>query len=472
MKLRIEAVLACAGLLFAALPVQAETKLPAVLSDHMVVQRDKPIQIWGWDEAGTEVSVTLGDETVKGTAGDDGRWGVALAPRDAGGPHDIKISGTSERTLADVLVGEVWLCSGQSNMEWAVASSMNAQEEIAAANHPMIRHIKIPHVPADQPQSDVATPGWTVCSPETVGGYTAVGYFFARHLQGELDVPIGLIGSNWGGTRIEPWTPPVGFQSVPELKDISDNLANFPSKDANGNINYQTPLALYNGMISPLLPYEIRGALWYQGESNNGEGMLYYHKMRALINGWREVWKNPDLPFYYVQLAPFRYGGNPENLAGIWEAQTAALQIPHTGMAVTTDITMLDDIHPTNKQDVGKRLALWALYDTYGQSDLIHSGPLFREASMDGNKAVLHFDHVGTGLKSLNGEPLSWFTAAGEDGTFVPATAAIEGDTVVVTAEGVEKITAVRMGWNQEATPNLGNAEGLPASPFRTDMPK
>ena len=347
---------------------------------------------------------------------------------------------------------------------------MNAQEEIAAADHPMIRHIKIPHVPAAEPQSDVASPGWTVCSPSTVGGYTAVGYFFARHLRTEVDVPIGLIGSNWGGTRIEPWTPPQGFKSVPELQSITDQLANFPSRNDQGQINHQTPLALYNGMISPLLPYEIRGAIWYQGESNNGEGMLYHHKMRALINGWRDLWKNDDLPFYFVQLAPFRYGGNkPENLPGIWEAQEATLAIPHTGMAVTTDITMLNDIHPTNKQDVGKRLALWALADSYGRSDLVYSGPLYKSMKVDGNKAILEFNHVGSGLKALDGQPLTWFTIAGEDGQFVEATAEIEGDTVVVWSDAVAAPTAVRMGWNQEATPNLGNAEGLPASPFRTD---
>lgn len=452
-------------------PSPAEVRLPSILTSHMVVQRDQPIRIWGWDDAGTQVTVSVGDEQVSATAGDDGAWIVELAAKSAGGPHQIKIKGSSEIVLDDVLVGEVWLCSGQSNMEWSVAASANAEQEIAAANHPTIRHIKIPHIPADAPQTNVPSDGWKVCTPENVPNFTAVGYYFAREIARELDVPVGLIGSNWGGTRIEPWTPPQGFKQNPALQEIADNLAKFPEKNAEGQINYQTPLALYNGMIAPLVPFRIRGALWYQGESNNGEGMLYYEKMQALIVGWRDLWQDAEMPFYYVQLAPFRYGGDPTRLAGIWEAQTAALQIPHTGMAVTTDISNLTDIHPTNKQDVGKRLSLWALAKTYGQQNLVYSGPLYREMQVDGNRIILHFDHVGGGLKSRDGQPLNWFTIAGADGNFVDATATIEGNTVVVSADSVAEPKAVRFGWNEAAEPNLGNAEGLPASPFRTDRP-
>jgi sialate O-acetylesterase len=387
----------------------------------------------------------------------------------AGGPHTMTVVGTTRVTVANILVGDVWLCSGQSNMEWSVGNSNNSQEELAAADHPRIRHIKIPHVPAETPQADVASGGWQVCSPQTVGGWTAVGYFFARHLQQELDVPVGLIGSNWGGTRIEPWTPPVGFQQVPALKDIADKLDSFPAKKADGAINHQSPLALYNGMIAPLVPYGIRGALWYQGESNNGEGMLYFEKQKALIGGWRAIWNKPDLPFYFVQLAPYRYGGDPKNLAGIWEAQTATLSIPYTGMAVTVDISNLTDIHPRNKQDVGKRLALWALAQLYGKSDLVYSGPLYKSMAVEGDKIRLAFDHVGSGLVSRDGQPLNWFTIAGEDKNFVPAQAEIDGATVVVSADSVAHPVAVRFGWTQEAEPNLSNKESLPASPFRTD---
>mgnify|MGYP001115387893 CR=1 FL=1 len=449
--------------------LQAEVKLPAIFGDHMVLQREMPIPVWGWDKPGTEVTVTLGDTSAKATAGEDGRWMVKLPAQKAGGPHTVKVSGSSDVTFNDVLIGEVWLCSGQSNMEWTVARSANAQEEIANGNHPRIRHIKIPHVPADKPQQDVKAGPWQAATPETVGNFTAVGYYFARELQKELDVPIGLIGSNWGGTRIEPWTPPQGFQAVPALKDIAANLDKYPARNAEGKINHQSPLALYNGMIAPLVPYGIRGALWYQGESNNGEGMLYYEKMKALIAGWRDLWQRPDLPFYFVQLAPYTYGGDPERLPGIWEAQTAALSIPNTGMAVTVDIGNIKDIHPTNKQDVGKRLALWALTKTYGKQGLVYSGPLYKSVTFEGSKARLQFDHVGSGLVSRDGKPLTWFQIAGKDGKFVDATATIDGDTVVVESPEVKEPTAVRFAWHQTAEPNLSNREGLPASPFRTD---
>ena len=460
--------LAVAAMLLSA-PVSAEIKLPSIIGDHMVLQRDRAVPVWGWDDAGAEVTVTMGQATATATADSDGRWVVELPAMAAGGPHTMKIQGTNTVTLENILVGEVWVCSGQSNMEWTVQRSANPEAEIAAANHPRIRHIKIPHVPMDTPQDNVPSDGWKVCSPETVANFTAVGYFFGRHLLEELDVPIGLIGSNWGGTRIEPWTPPVGFQSVPALKDIADNLANFPTKNADGKINHQSPLALYNGMIHPLLPFAIRGAIWYQGESNNGEGMLYHEKMKALIHGWRSVWNDPELPFYYVQLAPYRYGGEPTRLPGIWEAQLKTLGVPNTGMAVTVDISDLADIHPVNKQDVGKRLALCALAKTYGQTDLVYSGPLYKSLKIDGNKAIVSFDHVGGGLISRDGQPLTHFQIAGEDGQFVAASAEIVGDTVVVCAESLDQPVAVRLGWHQEAEPNLSNREGLPASPFRTD---
>jgi sialate O-acetylesterase len=464
-QVRFLAVLA----VFWSAPILAEVRLPSILGDHMVVQRDRPMSLWGWDDAGAGVTVTLGQASATATADADGRWMVQLPAMAAGGPHTITIEGTSTVTLQDVLVGEVWLCSGQSNMEWTVLRSANPEEEVAAADHPMIRHIKIGRAPMETPQDDAPAGGWQVCSPETAGNFTAVGYYFARHLKAELQVPIGLIGSNWGGTRIEPWTPPVGFQSVPALQEIADNLENLPAKTAEGQVNHQSPLALYNGMIHPLLPFAIRGAIWYQGESNNGEGMLYHEKMKALIHGWRSVWNDSEMPFYYVQLAPYRYRGEPDRLPGIWEAQLKTLEVPHTGMAVTVDIGDVDDIHPLNKQDVGKRLALWALAKTYGQSDLVHSGPLYRSLEIEGGRAIISFDHVDGGLVSRDGQPLSHFQIAGDDGQFVEAQAEIVGQTVVVSAESVSQPVAVRFGWHQEAEPNLSNREGLPASPFRTD---
>ena len=454
----------------------AEVKLPKILSNSMVLQRDRAVPVWGWDNPGTEVTVSIGEASAKGKADATGKWTVQLPAMKAGGPHIVKVEGSSKVEFSDVLFGEVWLCSGQSNMEWTVNSSLNPKEETAAAKYPTIRHIKIPLVPADKPQTDVKSGSWQVCSPTTAGNFTAVGYFFAVNLQKELNVPVGLIGSNWGGTRIEPWTNPEGFNSVPALSDISSKLATFPTKNAQGVVANQSPLALYNGMIAPLVPYAIRGALWYQGESNNGEGMLYFEKKKALINGWRKVWNDEVMPFYFVQLAPYDYNramvdGKPatSGLPGIWEAQTATLKIPYTGMAVTTDISNLKDIHPKNKQDVGKRLALWALANTYGKSDLVYSGPLYKSMKVSGDKIELEFNHVGGGLVSRDGKPLSFFAIAGEDKKFVDAKAVVVGKSIIVSAEGVTKPVSVRFGWHEEAEPNLSNKEGLPASPFRTD---
>lgn len=469
-------ILAGAAALGLVSQASADVKLPKVFSDHMVLQRDREVPFWGWDNPGTEVKVSIGEASAKAKTGADGKWSVKLPGMKAGGPYKVTVAGSSTVNFSDVLFGEVWLCSGQSNMEWTVSSSTNAKEEIARANHPKIRHIKIPHNPTDKPQSDVNTPGWQVCTPQSAGGFTAVGYFFALNLQKDLDVPIGLIGSNWGGTRIEPWTTPEGFKSVPALNSITEKLSTFPAKNDKGVVNHQSPLALYNGMIAPLVPYAIRGALWYQGESNNGEGMLYFEKKKALINGWRKIWNDEAMPFLFVQLAPYDYNRQLENgkpatsgLPYIWEAQTATLKIPNTGMAVTVDISELKDIHPKNKQDVGKRLALWALAKTYNKPISVYSGPLYKSMKVDGNKIQLEFDHVGGGLASRDGKPLSRFTIAGEDKKFVEANAVIEGNKVIVSAEGVSKPVAVRFGWHEEAEPNLSNKEGLPASPFRTD---
>ncbi len=466
---------------------RADVKLPVVISSHMVLQRAQACPIWGWADAGEAVTVEFAGQKKTTVAAADGSWRVNLSAMKANStPQTMTVTGKNTIVVGDILVGEVWLCSGQSNMEWSVADSANPKEEIAAGNHPRIRHIKIPHRPSAQPEKDVESEGWTAASSETVSKFTAVGYYYARHLQTELDVPIGLLGCNWGGTRIEPWTPPVGFQSVPALKkDFADKLDTFPELiekkdkdkkvivDAEGRpvmeVNHQSALALYNGMVHPLVPFAIRGALWYQGESNNGEGMLYHEKMKALIAGWRNVWSDPHMPFYFVQLAPFTYGGDGTKLAGIWEAQTATLEVPHTGMAVTTDIGHLKDIHPKNKQEVGRRLALWALAKTYSKRGIVFSGPLYDDMKVRGSKIELSFDHVGGGLASRDGNALTHFTIAGEDKNFVEARAEIVGKKIVVSSEAVANPVAVRFAMHQQAEPNFSNKEGLPASPFRTD---
>jgi sialate O-acetylesterase len=470
------ALLVAAGLAFSA-PARADVKLPSILGSNMVLQREKPCPIWGWAAPGEDVTVRFAGQKHSATADAAGNWSVRLDPMKASkNPRSLTVDGKNTVKLDNVLVGEVWLCSGQSNMEWTVALSDRAQEEIAAANEPLIRHIKIPHRPSTVPEKDVPSDGWKVTTPQTVPEFTAVGYFFARSLVKEMGIPVGLIGSNWGGTRIEPWIPPVGFRSVPALKDITDKLSTFPSwsytRPQNDplrtvrSINFQTPLALYNGMIAPLVPFAIRGALWYQGESNNGEGMLYYEKMKALINGWRSLWGDEDMPFYFVQLAPFNYGGDQSRLSKIWDAQRVTLNVPHTGMAVITDIGNLTDIHPKNKQEVGRRLALWALTHDYDREVGEFSGPLIRGATREGSKVRLTFTHVGDGLVARDNKPLTSFTIAGKDGNFVPATAVIEGDTVVVSAPSVSEPTQVWFAGSGLDEPNFFNRAGLPASPF------
>jgi len=452
--------------------VQAETKLPSILGSHMVLQQGEKCPIWGWDDSDKVVTVEFAGQKHTAKVSDGGRWEVHLDPMKANAKgQTLTIRGSSKLELTDVLVGEVWLCSGQSNMEWRVVQSANSKEEIANANHPLIRHIKIPHKLSPKPQDNVSSSGWQPCTPQVVANFTAVGYYFGRHLHKELNVPVGLIGSNWGGTRIEPWTPPVGFKSVPALKkNFADKLDQFASaKPGRG-----TPSHMYNAMIHPLLPYTIKGALWYQGESNNGEGMLYHEKMKALIAGWRSVWNNPELPFYFVQLAPFRYGSdNDPRLPGIWQAQLETLKVPHTGMAVTTDITTLRNIHPPNKQDVGKRLALWALVKDYGKKlKGQYSGPIFSKIDHAEGKDSLtvHFQKDSTGgLTTNDKKPVSHFEIAGKDGKWHPAKATIVyGDHLIVKSDAVKKPVHVRFGWHQMAEPNLVNAAGLPASPFST----
>ncbi|MYF98082.1 sialate O-acetylesterase [Candidatus Poribacteria bacterium] len=489
----------------------ADVKLPHIFGNDMVMQRDMPAPIWGWAAEGEEITVSLSQQdnvevihtdTVK--TDEKGDWRMTLPATPAGGPYTIKVVGSNTVEFTNILFGEVWVCSGQSNMAWTVNASNNNREEIATANYPNIRLFHIPRVSSGLPSTDVPAE-WRPTSPDSVRHFSAVAYNFGRHIHKELDVPVGLISTSWGGTRIEAWTAPEGFDSVPALASITEEIndidrnyrSELPKKieeikewiaetrDAleNDSVIFKMPenfhpltpqgrpTALYNNMIYPLVPYAIRGALWYQGESNMREGMVYHEKMKALINGWREVWKQGDFPFYFVQLAP--WGGydrnDPTHLPKIWEAQTATLALPNTGMVVTTDIGNVKDIHPRNKQDVGLRLAYWALANTYGKDDIVYSGPLYKSMEVEGDAILISFKYTGSGLVSRDGEPLSWFQIAGEDQQFVDAVAVIDGDTVVVSSDTVKAPVAVRLGWNQIAEPNLMNKEGLPVSPFRTD---
>jgi sialate O-acetylesterase len=489
--------------LCAAPRASADVRLPHVLGSNMVLQRDVPLPVWGWADPGEAVTVKLGEHQVSTKADANGEWLVKLPAMPAGGPYEMTVSGTNTIQLTDVLVGEVWFCSGQSNMEFGVGGVVNAEQEVAAADCPRIRLYHVPNVTGGVPRADVDA-AWQPCRPDTVPGFSAVAYFFGRDLQRELDVPVGLIEAAWGGTRIEPWTPPAGFASVPEFHDIAEAVeqatpnykralaetieaieAWAPTAKAALAAGTEVPAppgwprhpldsagdptGLYNGMVHPIVPFAIRGAIWYQGESNWEDGLLYEARMRALINGWRQVWGEGDFPFYFVQIAPFDGWYTDEKAGELWQAQTAALAVPNTGMAVITDVADLQDIHPRNKQVVGERLALWALAKTYGKKDIVYSGPLYKSMAVEESKVRLRFDHVGSGLASRDGAPLSEFQIAGEDKVFVAAQAEVDGDSVVVSSDEVAKPVAVRLGWHRTAQPNLINKEGLPASPFRTD---
>jgi len=358
----------------------------------------------------------------------------------------------------------------------------NAPEELAAANFPNLRLFKVEKTLSATPLDDLQQfKAWRPCDSNALDSisFSAAGYFFGREIHTNLNVPVGLIESSWGGTRIEPWTPPVGFESIRSLAKLATPTAK------STKISNTTPMGIYNAMIAPIAGFALRGALWYQGESNcvgtNDDYLTYGEKMSALVGGWRKIWGEGAFPFYFVQIAPFKYYSaktkrvpSAETLPEFWEIQSrAARSIKNTGIAITTDLVdNLDDIHPRNKQDVGHRLALLARNKTYGEHDIVPVGPTFKRMKIEGHKAILSFENLGGGLMSKNDLPLSWFAIAGADGKFVSADAKIVGNTVEVSAADVEKPTAVRFAWNEIAQPNFFNKAGLPAEPFRTDRPK
>ncbi|GAB3890517.1 sialate O-acetylesterase [Larkinella knui] len=634
---------AAIGFMLMALQTWADVRLPKIFGSHMVLQRRKPLPVWGWSEPNEKITVQFNNQTKSTKADQSGKWLLRLDPVEAGGPFALTVTGKKNTvTFDDVLVGEVWVCSGQSNMEMVVKSSANAEKEIKEGNYPLIRHFKVPHDMSLTPKEDVLTGSWQACTPETVGNFTAVGYFFARELQKELNnVPIGLLNSSWGGTQSESWTSREAMASFDEFKPALDampknldefarqrleqlqaqitklqgslpaaaevqqwsgmdfNDANWPTlrlpdlfdrkaipgfdgvvwfrrevtipnelagkemtlslgtiDDADetyvngikvGNTgqagllrNYTIPAGtlkpgrnviavrdedygggggftakedqfklsgsgreisvvgdwkfriadfsrnavlvnpnmtgtiLYNAMINPLIPYAIEGVIWYQGETNAGRAFQYRKAFPLMITDWRTRWGQGDFPFLFVQLASFNAGNgnsaNGSNWAELREAQTMTLALPNTGMAVTSDIGEAKDIHPKNKQDVGKRLAINALKTVYGQNRE-YSGPVFKSMEVNGNKAILTFDHLGAGLMSSDKYGyLKGFEVAGADQKFYWAKAEIQGDKVVVYANEVATPVSVHYGWaDDNGEVNLYNKEGLPAVPFRTD---
>ena len=478
---------------------RAEVKPNSLFSDGAVLQRGVAAPVWGTGKDGEKVTVKIQDQTVSTTV-KDGRWLVRLKPLQAGGPFTMTITGDNTITVSNLLVGEVWLCSGQSNMGFQLSRAANAAEAIAAAGDPQLRLFSVPHGGTDAPLTDVAG-SWKVSSPETAPSFSAVAWFFGRELRRALKVPVGLIDSSVGGTPAEAWTSRRALESDPELRQIIEQHAQkvkdydpadaaakrkqalekhkqaaakakaagepapkAPRAAADPSRSSSRPSALYNGMIAPLQPYAIAGAIWYQGEANAGRAAQYQKLFPAMIQNWRQAWGQGDFPFLFVQIAPHERM-TPE----IREAQLVSWQkVPRTAMAVITDVGNETDIHPTKKEPVGARLALAARAVAYGEK-LEYSGPVYASLKVDGNRAVLSFTHVGGGLVAQGGE-LKGFTIAGADGSFVKATAAIEGDKVVVSSPAVAKPVAVRYGWANTPDVNLANKEGLPATPFRTDV--
>ncbi len=642
MSMKIQLTL-CLALASAA---SADVRLPGVFSDHMVLQRDKPLAVWGRADAGEKVTVGLAGHSANTTADASGSWSVKLAALPAGGPHEMTVTANNTLTFRDVLVGEVWLCSGQSNMQWSLKDAADGAREVAEAVHPEIRLVTVNSAQSLTPQADAPTSGWAACTPESAASFSAVGYFFGRGLHRELGVPIGLINSSWGGTVCEAWTSAATLKTLPDFaprvafvekiaasgavvdwnKEIAgwwtrndpapavgtgwtsadfdssswssmtlptqweyagllnyDGIAWFrkeftlpetwngrnlmlhlgkiddmdttyingvkvgSANDSNAIRNYPVPAALlkpgrnvvavsvldtalnggitgpapdmrlelpgatgeaaiplagewryrtviplskleplpepvgsspnvctviHNRMIAPLTSYAIRGAIWYQGESNVSRAHQYRTLFPAMIQDWRRAWGD-DIAFGFVQLANFLTPSKDPGescWAELREAQAMALKLPKTGMAVAIDIGTAGDIHPKNKQDVGHRLALWAWAKVYGRP-VVYSGPVYRSMTVEGNTIRIAFDHIGSGLEAKGGEPLRQFAIAGEDQKFVWADARIDGETIVVSSPHVPHPAAVRYAWadNPEGC-NLTNKENLPASPFRTDQ--
>ncbi len=642
-KISMRTFLSLAFVIAIFLQVSAQLKVARIFSDNMIIQRDEPIVVWGWHQPGKSVKVEFAGKESSASADGNGQWKLEFSPMSKGGPYTMRITGGGTKEFSNIYLGDIWVCSGQSNMEWPVRITNNAEQEIANADFPMIRSFTVAKTTALKPQSDLNEGQWEICSPETVGDFTAVGYYFAREVYQQTEVPIGLLHTSWGGTNVETWIPLWKLKELPEyessvelldkssdlrkllddladqlLKKIGDlpeedpglrgeeaiwaNLSSYDSwentdvpghwewrglqsfdgivwfqryfdldpseagnpleihlgaiddsdktyvngklvgglemaynedriyrvspgvlksgknslvvriEDVGGGGGFSGPLEelfiktskrtiringdwsrkvgtgivavnespndfptqLYNTMIHPIIDLPVRGTIWYQGESNAWNARQYASSFPAMIQSWRTAWNQEDMPFYFVQLANFMEA-NDEPVEAEWaelrEAQTQTLSLPNTGMALAIDIGEADDIHPRNKQDVGKRLALIALNQDYGKENLVYSGPKYSGHIVEKNKMVITFDHIGSGLVVKNRYGyLNGFAIAGDDKKFFWAKAEIQGNKVVVWSEQVTNPKAVRYGWSSNPHDiNLYNQEGLPAIPFRTD---
>lgn len=520
----------CQALLafIACAPVLADVRLPAILGSHMVLQRGGTAPIWGWADPGEQVAVkaSWAPEGLSVVAGGDGRWRVNLSTPAAGGPHTLTITGRNEIELEDILVGEVWLCSGQSNMQMPLKHPtpgytepvLNHEAEIAKANHPNIRLFLVPYTASDA-TLDEGKGEWRRCTPESVERFTALGYFFGRELHGRLGVPVGLIGASQGASALESWTSHGVLAAdpgyAPILERYAEALRNLPAAKRKyeedtkawealapaeqetqvrpwrpyGDYKFCAPSTLYNGMIHPVIPFAMRGVIFYQGEENSIWTLDYQKLFSQMIGSWRAAWENPELYFFFAQLSSYdvnhlspvsRYWIewhpnekqkatiSDDSWAKVQEAQLKSLQVPNTGLAVTIDVGDPSNIHPVNKQEVARRLALWALAKTYGQK-IVYSGPIYRSLRQEGKKAVVGFEPLQSPLAARGTGPLQGFSVAGQDRVFHPAQARIEGEKVIVWSEDVRTPVAVRYAWGSYPEHNLANEAGLPASPFRSD---
>lgn len=503
-------------ILFASI-ANAEIKLPAIISDNMVLQADFNAPIWGIAAPENKIAVNCSwdDEKYITDADANGKWMIRIKTPKSSGICNITIAcGQESRTIKNILIGQVWLCSGQSNMQWPVKDSKDAEKEILEANWPDIRLFTVQRKSSPIPLEDTIGK-WVICSPENVSEFSAVGYFFGREIHKKINAPLGLINASFGGTPAQSWTRKeiltedidLNWYWQRDKKILADKekfqieydqrikeweKAKEAAKDAGKELPKQPRLPnelndknrssmLYNAMIHPLIPFAIKGVIWYQAESNVGDAVLYRKLFPAMIKNWREDFNQGDFPFYYVQLAGFGKHmkktslGKPDltvppdsNRPLLREAQLKTLSLPNTGMVVTIDIGDVNNIHPKNKQDVGKRLALWALAKDYGFMDIVYSGPLYKNIKIEGDKARISFEHTCSGLM-VKGDSIKGFAIAGADKKFVWANAKIDGDTVLVWSEQVKKPVAVRYGWADWIDCNLYNKAGLPTSPFRTD---
>jgi len=471
-----------AGLSLAMGGASADVSLPPLFCDHMVLQRDQPVPVWGTADPGESVTVEFNGQSSTTVAVADSTWRVMLHPLAASAePASLVVHGKNHIEIQDVLVGEVWLCSGQSNMEKPIGKqggqqpTENHEQVIAMANHPLIRLFQVPKS-GEVTNSDWQMQ-WLPCSPDSLSGsrFSAVGYFFAKHLQERLKIPVGVINSSFGGTMIEAWTPGVAFGEDPLLAPLL-------YRRFFAWVEGVQATELYTSMIAPLVPYGLRGFLWYQGEANlmYAESAEYTRKMMALVKAWRNAFDRPDAPFLFVQLAPFNYSAwdkfprqlTEQALPLFWEAQTKALAIPDTAMAVITDLAgNARDIHPVRKREVGERLAALAedMLQETGSTGGRHKSPLFEKAHIKGRHLVVEFRYAEGGLKTRDGNTPTGFQIAGPDQTFYPASAIIHQHKVQLSSPEVEHPVAVRFNWLETASTNLVSQSGLPATPFRTD---